>query len=381
MCQIFPTWGVTSRGNELKWQSWMARRVYCTYFDHNYLSRGLALYRSLQRYAPGSKLWVLCLSDACLQALTDLALPDVIPVSLQEFEASDPEVAATRSRRKTVEYFFTCTPAWTRYVLEREKPGEWVTYLDGDLFFYSSPEAIYSELEDASVAIIPHRYPARLQRLRKFGIYNVGWVGVRNDAAGNSTVRWWREKCIEWCHDCVDNGRFADQGYLDHFQSRFERVKIIENVGANLAPWNVGGYRITYDGNQVVIDREHPLVFFHFQGLRRGLRWFIFNSHRSYHAPFSTVIKSRIYQPYVAELLAIEKQIAPLLNGVRAKPYHRSTKVDAWQQIKTGIRGVVSVAIQLLDVATGRAFLVIEKNLHPPSGSPLGNLNPQHGDR
>ena len=41
----------------------MANRVYCTYFDHNYLSRGLALYHSLQRHAPGARLWVLCLSE------------------------------------------------------------------------------------------------------------------------------------------------------------------------------------------------------------------------------------------------------------------------------------------------------------------------------
>lgn len=38
----------------------MADRVYCTYFDHNYLSRGVALHRSLQRHAPGARLWVCC---------------------------------------------------------------------------------------------------------------------------------------------------------------------------------------------------------------------------------------------------------------------------------------------------------------------------------
>jgi hypothetical protein len=77
----------------------MAKPVYCTYFDHNYLSRGLALYHSLQRHAPGSRLWVLCLSEACYRALTALDLPNLVPRSLAEFEAADPEVAATRSDR------------------------------------------------------------------------------------------------------------------------------------------------------------------------------------------------------------------------------------------------------------------------------------------
>ena len=75
----------------------MADRVYCTYFDHNYLSRGLALYHSLQRHAPGSRLWVLCLSEACYRILVALDLPGLMPLPIAEFEAADPEVAATRS--------------------------------------------------------------------------------------------------------------------------------------------------------------------------------------------------------------------------------------------------------------------------------------------
>ena len=101
----------------------MANRVYCTYFDHNYLSRGLALHHSLQRHAPGSRLWVLCLSEACYQTLVD-AQPagTVIPVRLADFEAADPEVAATRAGRSAIEYYFTCSPAWMLYVLAARSP-------------------------------------------------------------------------------------------------------------------------------------------------------------------------------------------------------------------------------------------------------------------
>jgi hypothetical protein len=335
----------------------MANRVYCSYFDHNYLSRGLALYQSLQRHAPGSRLWVLCLSEACHRILVALDLPNIVPVRLADLEAADPEVAATRSGRSAIEYYFTCTPAWMLFVLERETGAEWVTYLDGDLFFYDSPETIYDELGDASIAIIPHRYTSKLQRLRRFGTYNVGWVGARNDADGIAVVKWWRSKCIEWCYDYVDGERFADQGYLDSF-ARFSRVKAIENVGANLAPWNIGNYRIDFREDKVWIDAAHPLVFFHFQGLRKGWGWFIFNSHRIYRAPFSHDVRSRIYKPYIDELLAIEKTVDPILQISETRPYRRSSVVDVRQYLKDKVRSAGVRVLQLLDVVSGRAFLV-----------------------
>jgi hypothetical protein len=335
----------------------MANHVYCTYFDHNYLSRGLALYHSLRRHAPGSRLWVLCLSETCHQALVALDLPDMLPVRLADFEAADPEVAATRASRSAIEYYFTCTPAWMLFVLRREAEAEWVTYLDGDLFFFASPGIIHGELGDAAVAIIPHRYTAKLARLRKFGTYNVGWVGARNDSDGAGVIKWWRGKCIEWCHDVVDGDRFADQGYLDSFARLSSRVKIIGNIGANLAPWNIGNYRVDFRGNRVLIDAIHPLIFFHFQGLRKGLRWFVFNSHRAYRAPFSGDVRNRIYKPYVDELLAIEQTVGPILQA-SAAPHRRSAILDVGQYLKSKARNLRARMFQLLDIVTGRAFFV-----------------------
>ena len=87
-----------------------------------------------------------------------------------------------------------------------------------------------------------------------FGTYNVGWVGVRNDPDGIAVIRWWREQCIEWCYDHVDGDRYADQGYLDSFSRLSTRVKSVDNVGANLAPWNIANYRIDFRDGRVMID-------------------------------------------------------------------------------------------------------------------------------
>jgi hypothetical protein len=369
----------------------MTDRVYCTYFDHNYLSRGLALHRSLQRHAPGARLWVLCLSDACHRTLVALNLPGISPVRLPDFEAADPEFAATRPNRSTIEYYFTSTPAWMLFVQKREPDAEWVTYLDGDLFFFASPQAIYDELGDAAVAIIPHRYSPDNAKRKKFGTYNVGWVGVRNDSDGIAVVSWWRERCIEWCHDYVDAGRFADQGYLDKFPGLSPRVKIIQNIGANLAPWNIGNYQIGFRDGQVLVDAT-PMIFFHFQGLRKGLRWFIFNSHRAYHAPFSQVVREYIYRPYVDELLTIEATVDPVLQVSETTPHRRSAIVDIGQYLKSKLRNAMLLAFQLLDIVTGRAFLVFRGRVRvfsplPPralarggEGSGVGSLSAHTDD-
>ena len=51
------------------------KEVYCTYFDHNYLSRATLMIESLRRYDQ-SPIYVLALSDLCETILRELALPE-----------------------------------------------------------------------------------------------------------------------------------------------------------------------------------------------------------------------------------------------------------------------------------------------------------------
>ena len=60
---------------------------FCCYFDHRYFDKGMAMYRSLMAHCRDARLWVLCLSDECHRALTELALPQLVPVRLSDFEA------------------------------------------------------------------------------------------------------------------------------------------------------------------------------------------------------------------------------------------------------------------------------------------------------
>ena len=70
-----------------------------------------------------------------------------------------------------------------------------------------------------------------LSHLEQFGRFNVGMVSFRNDVAGLACLSRWREKCIEWCYDRVEDGKFADQGYLDDWPTEHEGVVVLDMQG------------------------------------------------------------------------------------------------------------------------------------------------------
>jgi hypothetical protein len=335
----------------------MANRVYCTYFDHNYLPRGLALYHSLQQHAPGAQLWVLCLSEACHQALMVLDLPGLVPVRLADFEAVNADVAATQSTRSRIEYYFTCSPAWMLFVLNSKPDAEWVTYLDSDLFFFASPDPIYDEMKDSAFGIVPHRFARGLEGQRRFGLYNVGWVSVRRRDDGIQALRWWRERCIEWCYDRVEGDRFADQRYLDRLPEMFSGVHVISHLGANLAPWNFADYHLRCRDGEVEIERRYKLLFFHFFGVKRSGGYY-FNSHRLYHAPFSSLMKHELYEPYTAALVEAERVVAPLLKDQQIETIRKPVVATPGDRITNALRKARVMANRGLDILTGRAIAV-----------------------
>jgi hypothetical protein len=276
---------------------------FCTYFDRNFLTKGLTLYRSLRSHSSRDfTFWVLCLDDFTHKTLTKLELLGLRPISMSEFENGDDELLNAKSNRSRVEYFFTCTPSLVLFVRRRNPEIETVTYMDADLFFFSDLEPIFSSFKSRSILIIPHRYPAEHRHLEQYGIYNVGLLSFRNDANGKECLEWWRARCLEWCYDRVEDGRFADQKYLDDWPQRFPNVMVLDHKGANLAPWNVFQYRVTQNDRHVLIDGQE-LIFYHFHRLKRLNRWFCdpgLSQFRSHRVPRE--VRDWIYKPYLHEL-------------------------------------------------------------------------------
>jgi hypothetical protein len=293
----------------------MTSRIYCTYFDHRYAPRGVAMIRSLCRHSPDAEVFVLCLNEIAATLLQELREPGVAIVCLSELEAADSELAAARSDgRSILEFFYTCTPSLIRHVFAKSQ-ADFVTYLDSDLWFFSDPRAIYDEMASASVLIIPHRHPPwRRNRYIQYGAFNVGWLTFHRDAEALACLDWWRSRCLEWCRAEVDeaNDRYADQRYLDRFSRLFPGVHVLAHPGANLAPWNIDNHVLTFGEGVPLVDGQ-PLVFFHFHALKRIARSLFKTPFADYGIPLTRQMRAGIFLPYLFALLEAEGEIAPIL--------------------------------------------------------------------
>ena len=268
--------------------------------------------RSLRRIEPAARFTVLCLTRSCEQGLRRLKEPGVTILPLAELERADPGLAAVKNERTPKEYAFTLASCLVPFVLAQAASDAIVTYLDADLFFYSSPAPLFAAMVCASVGLIGHRHHWWTKRLEKYGRLNVGWVSFRADEAGRGAAAWWRERCLEWCRGHVEGDRFADQKYLDHMIAKLPGVIEITHPGANLGPWNICRHRATATARGLVVDGNRPLIFFHYSGLREARRGNWLCSNVSYLGPFSRTVRDRLYRPYIASLLRIRDEIGGL---------------------------------------------------------------------
>lgn len=344
-------------------------RHFCTYFDLYYLPRGLTLYASLREHCPEFKLWILCMDEASHAALARLALPNIALIRRSDFEQDDEGLSQARQNRSLLEYYFTCTPSLPLYIFGQAPEVDAITYLDADLYFFASPESIFAEMGDGSVAITGHRFPPVLRGHEQYGRYNVGWLSFRRDANGLACLQWWRERCNEWCYDRCEAERFADQKYLDQWPQRFAKVVELQHKGANVAPWNVGNYDVRLTDGHVWID-EVPLIFFHFHGLKPLASYAYNPSLTEYQVAASPIVRRHVYAPYIKEWHETKVRTAALVAAAprgrllrghenpeetkRARKLHRRFK--RWWDTQRAIwRGVATR--QMFIVVRGRLLL------------------------
>ena len=283
--------------------------VFCTLFDSNYLDKGITLYHSMVRNMPNFRLYVFAFDDKCYEILKKENSPNLIPISLQEFETED--LLKVKQERTSAEYCWTCSPWVIKYVLDNYDERI-CTYIDADMKFFYSPQVVFDEMKErnASIIIVPHRFKSdeeEREAHNKVGSYCVEFNTFVKDNNGLKALNWWAERCLEWCYYVVPGTTewYGDQKYLNVFPERFKGVMVCDHYGVGLAPWNINLVDYDNENNDIInvkvkkTGEVFPIVLFHFENVSFVTKHILNASSRT----SSKKLYKAIYESYIKDLM------------------------------------------------------------------------------
>lgn len=308
----------------------------------------MCLLESLERHCPSFMIYMLCMDESCFRLVKTRQHPNVVALRLSELESAFPELISVKGSRSRLEYYYTCGPAFISYVMDNNPEINIITYLDADLYFFSNPAPLIEAFEGHSIGLVRHHLSEFRKKSPWQGIYNVGWLNFRRDPVGVACLEWWRDRCIEWCYERYEDGKYADQLYLNQWPKIFKGIYEINHHGANVGPWNVSDYRFSLRNGEVYVD-DDPLIFYHFHGFKKIARN-VYNTNLglTLRTP-PTILKRFVFLPYIERLEHYSQGQHPTASIRNYRPKH--------YLIKTPIRLLLGVLFrQYVIVVNGRVI-------------------------
>lgn len=290
---------------------------FSTFFDKNYLARGLTLIESIKKNADDFEIYVLCLDDVVYDFFetNKEQYYFVTTVLLSEIEKDDAELFQCKNNRTPIEYYFTLSPCLPLYILKKFNLPH-ICSLDADIKFYSSPEKIFEYLDEYSIIITPHKFAEENIRCIKYGVFNVSFQIFKNDVTGLSCLNLWRKQCIEWCKDEleIENSRYADQLYLNNWPLLYQnKIKILDDNVSGIAVWNLSNFNITVKDNLFKSNNE-PLIFYHFHYFKI-YRNIVARNGFDICSVKNTKPITALYQDYWTDLKKFTSKNSPIVNN------------------------------------------------------------------
>lgn len=219
--------------------------VFCTITDRNFLWQTLNLINNISL----RKIYILALDKQSYLYLNKNKKKNQIIFTVNR---TNHKKKKNQSKR---EYIMMLKPIFINLVLRNINKKNILLYLDSDTFIYSVNKIDNFFDKNKSIFLSKHDFCFQNLNKIKYGIFNAGVIGFRNDRIGNKAVSWWKKKCILKCKDYVDTRSFLDQKYLNQFLKLFSNIQILDK-GINVAPWNLN--------NHLKFKYLKPIIY-HFQ--------------------------------------------------------------------------------------------------------------------
>lgn len=198
-----------------------------------------------------------------------------------------PDIEKLAFKYDVVEYSTAVKP----YVIKKlfNEGYEKVMYIDPDIFVTNSLDYVIDNLDRKSVILTPHRCTtltedqlAPEKSILYNGIFNLGFLAIKNDVVGNELIDWWKEKLYSECYMEVSEALAVDQKWMEFAVSYYpENVLISHNMGLNVASWNIHERQLEIRNGEYVIrsmkdpNKVDSLLFFHFSSFNPKIRLLI----------------------------------------------------------------------------------------------------------
>ena len=163
-----------------------------------------------------------------------------------------------------------------------------VFFFDPDIVIFDRFDELVAALDTCSILLTPHQTVPETEEEAImdnemasliFGVFNLGFLGIRNDAEGRRFSAWWRDRLLRYCHDDRPRGLFTDQKWVNLAPCFFDRIRILRSPAFNVATWNISQRKATGSRESGVLINGEPLGFYHFSGFDSGAQEVMLNKY------------------------------------------------------------------------------------------------------
>ncbi|WP_303317369.1 hypothetical protein Q4Q34_01170 [Flavivirga abyssicola] len=246
-------------------------KIAFTICSNNYLAQAKVLGDSLLQKDPNYK-FVIGLCDEFSDAIdyTFFENIEIIPVAKINIYCFEEII----KKYHIVELNTSIKPSFFKYFIEKYDDLESIIYFDPDIQIFNDFYSIEEFLKVNDILLTPHILkPVSVDNLKpventflNFGIYNLGFIALNPKSKNTSKLlNWWEERTLKIGFDKVCDGLFVDQLWINLVPLFFDKVKIIRELGFNVAPWNL------HERNNIkkidqgyLMEDNSKLIFYHF---------------------------------------------------------------------------------------------------------------------
>lgn len=245
----------------------MGKKCVATIFALNYYNKAITMIESVKRHNPEYDINVLISDkiDNKIMILNDFSRYDVNLTFLDDLKISN--IDSLAFKYDMVEFCTCVKPGFISLLFEKY---EKVIYLDPDIMVYSDFMELEGLLDHNSIVLTPHISDPSEEGISpatdflRNGIYNLGFIALRNDDESNRFLSWWNDKLMDYCF-CDSRKSLAwDQKWIDFAPALFKNVYVLRKPNYNMAFWNMANRVISEKEGEIYVNNDYKLVFFHF---------------------------------------------------------------------------------------------------------------------